>query len=115
MMRISVVESRSRLRLVIEGKLAAPWTVELRRRWNSARAQVRGRALVIDLRNVTHISREGENVLLDLMTEGARFTCKGVFTRRVLGQLARQSRCKSEPAVMALSNASDDENSRGQS
>ena len=110
MMKISVVESQSRLRLVFEGKLVAPWTAELRTTWNSARYQLRGRALVIDLRNVTHISREGENAILDLMTEGARFTCKGVFTRRVLGQLARQCRCKSEPTVIALSNDSDEEN-----
>ena len=110
MMKISVVESRSRLRLVIEGRLAAPWTAELRRTWNSAHSQLRGRALVIDLRNVTHISREGEKALLDLMTEGARFTCNGVFTRRVLEQLALQCRCKSEPMVIALSNDPDDEN-----
>ena len=109
-MRISAVESQSRLKLVIEGKLVAPWTAELRRTWSSARSQLRGRVLVIDLRNVTHISREGENALLDLMTEGARFTCKGVFTRRVLEQLARQCRYKSEPTVIALSNDSDDEN-----
>jgi hypothetical protein len=109
MMKISVVESQSRLRLVIEGKLIAPWTAELRRALDSARPELRGRALVIDLRNVTHISREGENALLDLMTEGARFTCKGVFTRRVLEQLARQCRCKSEPTIIALSNDSDDE------
>ena len=109
MMKISIVESQSRLRLVIEGKLVAPWTAELRRALDSARPGLRGRALVIDLRNVTHISREGENALLDLMTEGARFTCKGVFTRRVLEQLARQCRCKSEPTIIGLSNDSDDE------
>ena len=110
MMKISVIESQSRLRLVIEGKLVAPWTAELRTTWTSARSQLRGRALVIDLRNVTHISREGENALLDLMTEGARFTCTGVFTRRVLEQLARECRCKSEPTVIALSDDPDDEN-----
>jgi hypothetical protein len=109
MMKISVLESRSRLRLVIEGKLITPWTAELRKTWNSARPQLRGRALVIDLRNVTHISREGENALLDLMTEGAKFTCKGVFTRRVLEQLARHCRCKSEPTLLDLSNDPDDE------
>jgi len=110
MMKISVVESQSRLRLVVEGKLVAPWTAELRRTWNSARSQLRGRALVIDLRNVTHISREGDNALLDLMTEGARFTCKGIFTRRVLEQLARQCPYTAEPTVIALSNDPDDEN-----
>src|SRR5580704_12495193 len=46
MMKISVVEGQRRLRLVIEGKLVAPWTAELRRTWNSAHSQLRGRALV---------------------------------------------------------------------
>jgi hypothetical protein len=115
MMKISVVESQSRLRLVIEGKLVAPWTAELRRTWNSVRPQLRGRTLVIDLRNVTRISQEGENALLDLMAEGARFTCKGVFTRRVLEQLARQGQCKSEPTVIALSHDPEDENQGDQS
>jgi hypothetical protein len=95
MMRISVVESPRRLRFVIEGKLIAPWIAELRRTWNAYRPQLGARTLMIDLRNVTHISREGEDALLELMTEGARFTCKGAFTKRVLEQLAR--RCKADP------------------
>jgi hypothetical protein len=59
---------------------------------------------MIDLRNVTHISREGEDALLDLMTEGAKFTGKGVFTRRVLDQLAR--RCKADRRVTGSSDCS---------
>jgi hypothetical protein len=114
-MKISVVESQTRLRLVIEGKLVAPWTAELRRTWDSVRPQLRGRTPVIDLRSVTCISREGENALLDLMAEGVRFTCKGVFTRRVLEQLASQSRCKSEATVIAVSHDPDGENQRNQS
>ena len=93
-MRISVVESPRRLRFVIEGKLIAPWIAELRRTWNAYRPQLGARTLMIDLRNVTHISREGEDALLDLMTEGAKFTCKGVFTRRVLQQLTHRCRRK---------------------
>jgi hypothetical protein len=79
MMKISVVESRSRLWIVVEGKLVAPWSAELRRALDSARPQLRGRTLVIDLRNATHISREGENALLDLMTErpGSRLSRSG--------------------------------------
>jgi hypothetical protein len=89
-MRISIVENRKRLRLVIEGKVIAPWIAELRRTCNAHRAELDGRMLVVDLRNVTCISQEGENTLLDLMREGARFTCRGVFTKLVLKQLARR-------------------------
>jgi hypothetical protein len=50
---------------------------------------------VVDLTNVTLIGPEGENTLLNLMRDGARFTCGGVLTKHLLKQLAR--RCRSEP------------------
>jgi hypothetical protein len=95
MLNISIVDSRTRLRLVLEGTVIAPWVSELRRTWEAIRAELRGRKLVIEFRNVTLISQEGENALLDLMREGARFICDGVFTRQVIQQLAR--RCKLDP------------------
>ena len=106
MLKISMVESPTRLRVVLEGKLIAPWVSELRRTWGVAQSQLRGRQPLIDLRDVTHISQEGENALLQLMVEGARFTCKGVFTRRVIEQLAR--RCKGDRRVDNLQDCSDD-------
>ena len=106
MLKISIVESPTRLRLVLEGKLIVPWVSELRRSWVVVQAQLRGRQPLIDLRDVTHISREGENALLELMVDGARFTCKGVFTRRVIEQLAR--RYKGNPWVDKLQDCSDD-------
>jgi hypothetical protein len=95
MLNISIVDSRTRLRLVLKGTVIAPWVAELRRTWEAIRAERRGRKLVIEFRNVTLISQEGENALLDLMRAGARFSCDGVFTRQVIQQLAR--RCKLDP------------------
>ena len=46
--------------------------------------------LVIDLKNLTAISQEGENVLLELINERVKFPC-GVFTEHVLNQLARRT------------------------
>jgi hypothetical protein len=93
MFRISLVETNGRRRLVLEGKLVAPWTGEVERAWGNAREQLQGRKLIIDLRNVTLISREGENTLLKLMRDGAMFSCRDVLTRHVLRQLARRCRC----------------------
>ncbi len=106
MLKISMVESPTRLRLVLEGKLIAPWVSELRRTWRVTQSQLRGRQPLIDLRDVTHISQEGENALLQLMIEGARFTCKGIFTRRVIEQLA--SRYEGNPWVDNLQDCLDD-------
>jgi len=58
----------------------------------------RGRGLFrqqadLDLRNVTAINRDGEETLLKLMTQGARFRCVDVFTKDVLKRVARKIRC----------------------
>ena len=92
MLKISTVDSRNQRRLVLEGKLIEPWTAELRNACELAKVDLNGRELVIDAKNLTAISQEGENVLLDLMEEGIEFRCCGVFTRHVLKQIARRRR-----------------------
>jgi hypothetical protein len=92
MFKISIVESPGQRRLVLEGKLVPPWTAEVERAWRSAGEQLKGRKLVIDLADVTVIGPDGENMLLKLMKDGARFSCWGVMTRHVLKKLARRCR-----------------------
>jgi anti-anti-sigma regulatory factor len=93
MFKISIVEQRSQRRLVLEGRLVRPWTTELENAWTRAGEQLQGRKLVIDLKNVTFISADGESTLFKLMRDGAKFSCKGVLTKHVLKQLARRCRC----------------------
>jgi hypothetical protein len=78
--------------LVVEGKLLAPWATELRTECTKAKADLEGRELVVDMKSVTSISQEGENVVVELMNEGIKFRGYGVFTRHVLKQLARRTR-----------------------
>lgn len=89
MLRISTVEARNERRLVLEGKLISPWTVELRKACEKSRQDLKGRELIVDLKNLTVISEEGENLLAALMNDGVRFRCSGVFTRQVLRQVPR--------------------------
>jgi hypothetical protein len=60
--------------------------------YGKTKASVEGRELVIDVSNVTAISKEGENMPLDLVNEGVRFRSSGVFTKQVLRQLTRRNR-----------------------
>src|SRR5580704_7645911 len=92
MLKISILDASSQRRLVIEGKLIAPWASELAIVWRQATTSLNGRELVVDLRGLTAITDEGENVLLELMKEGARFRSSGVFTKQVLKRLARKIR-----------------------
>jgi len=92
MLKISLVEHPYQRRLVLEGKLIAPWAAELRAESLKAEEELDGRELVIDVRHLSAISQEGENVLLELMNSGVKFRCCGVFTRHVLKELTRRTR-----------------------
>jgi anti-anti-sigma regulatory factor len=92
MLKISIVERRKQRRLVVEGRLVAPWSDELKATCQTARSGLDGRELAIDLKNLTTISQEGENLLLELMKQGARFQGCGVFTNEILKQVARRLR-----------------------
>jgi hypothetical protein len=94
MLKISTVNRRSERRLVVEGKLVQPWVGELRTTWRTAGEDLQGRKLVIDLSNATVISQEGEQALLELMREGAKFSCCGVLTKYVIRQLAHRCRAR---------------------
>jgi hypothetical protein len=96
MLKISLIDGSRRRRLILEGKLVAPWTVELRHAYEEAKADLRDRELVIEMKHITTISQEGENVIVDLLNRGIRFRCDGVFTKQVLKQLTRRTNKKLE-------------------
>jgi hypothetical protein len=90
MLKISIVENRARRRLVLEGKLIAPWAAELRPACEKAKADLGDRELVVEVKNLTAINQAGENVLLELMREGVKFRGCGVFTKHLLKELTRK-------------------------
>lgn len=93
MLRISIAETHSLRRLILEGTLVHPWTAEVERAWTRAEERLEGRKLVVDLSNVTLINRDGEDTLLKLMRNGAKFSGRDVLTKHVLKQLSRRCRC----------------------
>jgi hypothetical protein len=92
MLKISILDTPNCRRLVIEGKLIAPWASELTSAWRQATVDLNDRELVVDVKGLTAITEDGENVLFELMREGARFRSSGVFTKQVLKRLARKIR-----------------------
>jgi hypothetical protein len=90
MLKISIVENRSQRRLVLEGKLIAPWAAELKPACEKAKADLGDRELVVEVKNLTAINQSGENVLLELMREGVKLRGCGVFTKHLLKELTRR-------------------------
>lgn len=107
MFRISIKDAPSKRTLLIEGKLIPPWTAELQRAWREAGRDLEGRKLAIDLGNLTAISPEGEEILFELMREGAKFSCCGVLTKHVLKRLARRSRSKFRDILITVAGKSE--------
>jgi hypothetical protein len=97
MLKISVIDSRTQRRVVIEGTLVEPWMAALRSSWQAAQADLHGRKLVLDLKSVTRISEEGENALSELVKAGANFSSSGVLTKYLLQQLARKTKENARP------------------
>ena len=91
MLKISLIDTPRQRRLVVEGRLIAPWAAELRTACKKAEAELRGRELIIEMKHVTAISQEGEEVILELINEGIKFRCDGVFTKHVLKRLTRRA------------------------
>jgi hypothetical protein len=92
MLRISTIDTSSQRRLVVEGKLISPWTIELRTAYDNAKTDLEGRDLVVDLKNLTIISQEGEDLVTELMNEGAKFRSCGLFARLLLRQVSDRIR-----------------------
>jgi hypothetical protein len=92
MLKISVMDGRNQFRLILEGKLIGPWITELVTACETARADLHGRELVVDMNHLTAISHEGENALFELMKQGVKFRCRGVYAKQVLRQVARRAR-----------------------
>jgi len=92
MLKISVFESSKQRRLVLEGMLIAPWAAELNTACETARADLNGRELVVELKNLVAISEEGETILHSLMSNAVKLRSHDVFTIHLLRQIAREIR-----------------------
>jgi hypothetical protein len=93
MLKISVVDGPRQRRLVVEGTLVELWVGELLSQYTKAKEHLDGRELFIDITNLSAISAAGEDALLELIDDHARFHC-GVFTKEVLKQLTSKRRSK---------------------
>lgn len=90
MLKISLMDNQRQRRMIVEGMLLVPWTDELASECKKARADLQGRELVVDVRGLTAICPEGENLLLQLMRDQIKLQC-GVYMRELLNQLARDA------------------------
>ncbi len=88
MLRITVTENESEQRWVIQGRLTGSFLEELTASWCANRDRSPTQSRTVDLNEVTCIDKDGEQVLLMMIRDGAKFVASGLYTKHLLESLS---------------------------
>jgi hypothetical protein len=86
-LKITVTESATDRRWIVQGRLVGPWVNELRTAWKRAHRSQDKRACIIDLNDVTFIDKSGERLLRAISKKGAHLVANGLYVKHVLEHL----------------------------
>lgn len=89
MLRITMTEDKSEQRWVLQGRLTASFLEELIASWRANRDRRPSLNRVVDLDEVTCIDKDGEQVLLMMIRDRAKFVASGLYTKHLLESLSR--------------------------
>jgi len=86
-LKITMMETPTERRWIVQGCLVGPWVSELRTTWNRMHKSQDKRASIIDLNDVTSIDKSGERLLRAMSKKGAQLIATGMYIKHVLEQL----------------------------
>jgi anti-anti-sigma regulatory factor len=86
-LKITINETPTEERWILQGSLVGPWVDELRTSWKETRRSHGGRTCVVDLNDVSFIDKCGEKLLRTMSKHGAKLVADGMYIRHVLEQL----------------------------
>ena len=87
MLKITINETPTERRWILQGRLVGPWVGELRTCWKKTHRDHGGRTCIVDLNDVTFIDKGGERLLRTMSKGGAQFIATGIYIKHVLEQL----------------------------
>jgi hypothetical protein len=86
-LKIAITDSVDEQRWSLQGQLVGQWAAELRSTWKEAHHIGDTRKCIVELIEVTSIDRNGEEVLAEIMSQGAEFISGDVYTKHLLRNL----------------------------
>ncbi len=90
MLRITIhePEDEGSLQIVLEGRVAGPWAVELDRVWTETFPRLGSRKLALDLRSVTYADAAGKSILAGICAQsGAELIAGTLQTQDLVREL----------------------------
>ena len=91
MLKITITETETETRWILQGKLVGPWVREFRSCWRQHRTQTSHRCTV-DLNDVMFIDKSGERLLRALSKKGVQLVANGVYTKHLLDMVQMTSK-----------------------
>jgi ABC-type transporter Mla MlaB component len=91
-LKITITETATERRWVVEGRLVGLWVTELRTIWQRTRRREDGRASIIDLNGVTVIDSGGQAALVTMIRQGAQLTARTLYGGYLVEQLVNKAR-----------------------
>ena len=91
MLRITVIEGASEQRWVLQGRLTGGSIEELTANWRTNRRdRPPAQSCIVDLNEIIFIDKDGEQVLLMMIRDGAQFVATGLYTKHLLESLSAE-------------------------
>jgi hypothetical protein len=87
MLRTMINDTPFEQKWVLQGRLCGEWAADLKEKWESTRLMRKGRRCTIDLEDVTYVDARGEEVLLEMTTEGATLFASRAYMKHILKSL----------------------------
>ena len=94
MFRITVVETPYAEKWILQGQLTGEFASELRANRRTSQELCSERLRLVNLDEVTLIDRCGEEVLLQMIHQDAKFVASGIYTRYLLQELQARTEAK---------------------
>ena len=89
MLRITMTEDQSEQRWVLQGRMTSSFLEDLTESWRVSHDLRPAQNRVVDLDEVTCIDKDGEQLLLMMMRDGAKFVASGLYTKHLLESLSK--------------------------
>jgi len=96
MFKVTTFTNQRERILTLEGGLVGPGLPSLKGTWDEERRTHEGATFVIDLTKVTIVSQHGENILFQMMRQGARLVGNSLLARVVIQQVERRRNLQPE-------------------
>lgn len=87
MLKLTKMDTLTEQRLILEGHLVGPGVADVCANWKELRHAYPDRKFVVDLRGITRVDCDGENALLLMKREGAKFRATGLRVKHILKRL----------------------------